>query len=194
MWTIVGLGNPGKEYEHTRHNIAWLVLRSSVNAFSLPSFHESKSHSAFISEGSINGKDVRIVLPTTFMNNSGGAVKKALAGTLAHLVVLHDDIDLPFGVVKVGVGRGAGGHNGVKSIIQSLGSMDFIRVRIGIGKKNIFGIMHRPKGDALSNFVLGELTTKEEKGLPDVEKKVCEALKLILERGVETAMQEVNSK
>jgi peptidyl-tRNA hydrolase, PTH1 family len=192
MWTIVGLGNPGKEYERTRHNIAWLVLRALVKEKNLPSLHESGSLSSHVSEGMLEGKEVRIMLPTTFMNHSGSAVKKGLTEGIETLVVAHDEVDLPYGVVKIGMDRGAGGHNGVKSVIQSMGSSAFARIRIGVGKKNIFGIMRRPKGDALSDFVLGELTKKEESGLEAITEKVGKALELILGKGVQAAMQEIN--
>jgi PTH1 family peptidyl-tRNA hydrolase len=192
MWTIVGLGNPGKEYENTRHNIAWLIMNAFIDDKNLPSPHDSSAFSSRVSEGGLFGEDVRIIFPTTFMNNSGTAVKKALTGGIETLIVVHDEIDLPFGTIRIGVGRGAGGHNGVKSIIQTLGSPEFIRIRVGVGKKNIFGILRRPKGDALSKFVLDELSKKEVLGLSDIEKKVERALELILTKGVQTAMNEVN--
>lgn len=193
MWTIVGLGNPGKEYERTRHNIAWIVLRDLINTKNLPSPHESSVLSSHVSEGTLGGQEIRIMLPTTFMNNSGSAVKKGLSGGLENLIVVHDEVDLPFGTVRVGVGRGAGGHNGVKSVIATFNSSEFIRIRIGVGKKNIFGIMRRPKGDALSDFVLGELTKKEENGLTDITEKVGRAIELTVGNGVAAAMQEINA-
>ncbi len=193
MWTIVGLGNPGKEYERTRHNIGWLVLSDIIQKKNLPSLHESGSLSSYVSEGTLEGVDVRIMLPTTFMNNSGSAVKKGLTDGVETLIVVHDEIDLPYGTIRIGNTRGAGGHNGVKSVIQTLGSSAFTRIRIGIGKKNIFGIMRRPNGDALSDFVLAELTKKEEAGLEEISEKVGKALELILAKGIPHAMQEINS-
>ncbi len=134
MELIVALGNPGKEYEHTRHNIAWSVLSELITTACLPSPHASSAFSGDVSVGNLHGKEVRILFPTTFMNNSGSAVKKALAcEPAASLIVVHDEIDLPFGTVRIAEDRGAGGHNGVKSIIESLGSQNFIRIRIGIG-------------------------------------------------------------
>lgn len=194
MELLVGLGNPGKEYEHTRHNVAWIVLRSLMAHASFPDPHNSSACSGEVSDGTLYGKEVRVLFPTTFMNNSGTAVKKTLGSeTSTHLVVVHDEIDLPFGTVRVVVSRGAGGHNGVKSIIEHLGSPDFVRIRIGIGKKNIFGIVRRPTGEQLSNFVLGEFGKSEAAQLPDIEQKVARALELIYTKGVQEAMGEVNA-
>ncbi len=194
MELLVGLGNPGKEYEHTRHNVAWIILRNFIAHAGLPTPHTSGVFSGEVSVGNIHGKEVRILFPTIFMNNSGAAVKKALeCDTPEHLIVVHDEVDLPFGTVRVVESRGAGGHNGVKSIIENIGSSDFVRIRIGTGKKNIFGMFRRPKGEQLSNFVLGEFSTKERELFPELEKKVVRALELIYSKGVSEAMTECNA-
>jgi PTH1 family peptidyl-tRNA hydrolase len=194
MELIVALGNPGKEYEHTRHNVAWIVLRALMNGAGLPEPHTSSAFSGEVSVGNLHGKEVRILFPTTFMNNSGSAVKKALeCEPLSSLIVIHDEVDLPLGTIRIAEGRGAGGHNGVKSIIESIGSKDFVRIRIGIARKNIFGMRVRPTGDKLSDFVLGEFGTKEKGVLEEVGKKVMRAIELIYSKDVKTAMNEVNS-
>ncbi len=195
MELLVGLGNPGKEYEHTRHNVAWIILRNFITHAGLPTPHTSGVFSGEVSVGNIHGKEVRILFPTVFMNNSGTSVKKALdCDTAEHLIVVHDEVDLPFGTIRIAESRGAGGHNGVKSVIESLGSPDFIRIRIGIARRNIFGIMRRPVGDKLSGFVLGELSSKEHEQLPEIQKKVARALELIYTKGVKEAMQELNGE
>ncbi|MDO8473987.1 MAG: aminoacyl-tRNA hydrolase [bacterium] len=142
MFLIVGLGNPGKEYDNTPHNMGFMALDEFAKANEFPPFKLSKKHSSLISEGILGLAKVVLVKPQTFMNNSGKAVKALLPklslGTpklslgRQELVVIHDDIDIPLGKVKVSKGSGSAGHKGVGSIIQSLGTKDFIRIRIGI--------------------------------------------------------------
>ena len=141
MMLIVGLGNPGKEYEKTRHNVGFMVLDEFQKEHDFPDFSPSKKHSSLVSEGILGSTKVLLAKPQTFMNNSGKAVqsllpkrglgfpKPRLGNTL---VVVHDDIDIPLGKVKVSKGSGSAGHKGVDSIIQSLGTKDFTRIRVGI--------------------------------------------------------------
>src|SRR5690606_4374873 len=137
MYYIVGLGNPGKEYEHTRHNVGFFLLEIFAQEAGLPSFHESNAQSGYVSQGVFEGEEVTLLMPTTFMNASGSAVAKLVpAGSSDKLVVVYDDIDLPVGELRVSFGRGDGGHNGVKSIIEKLGTKDFVRIRIGVGKRS----------------------------------------------------------
>lgn len=194
MITIVGLGNPGSEYCDTRHNVGWMMLSTFVEKQGLPSFIQSSRYAGLLSEGLFEGVQVGVLLPTTFMNHSGTSVAKYLkeTKTLETLIVVHDDIDLPLGDVRVSYDRGSGGHNGVQSIIDTLTTKRFARVRVGIAQKNFFGAVKRPKGDALSNFVLGEFTKAESALLPLVGTKVEDALRLIIACGVTHAMQEVN--
>lgn len=194
MVTIIGLGNPGNEYRDTRHNIGWLTLSAWGERHGLPSFAQSSRYTALISEGEINGTVVNIVLPTGYMNNSGVSVARHIKerGSSDNFIVVHDDIDLPFGVVRVSYDRGAGGHNGVQSIIDSCATKQFARVRVGIAQKSFFGVLQRPSGEALSAFVLGKFTKSEHAQLTEIHKKVDTALMLIIEKGVESAMQEVN--
>jgi len=196
MHTIVGLGNPGDEYVHTRHNVGWLVLEALVVKHSFPSLTRSSAYSGMLGEGVLYGTEVGILLPTTFMNNSGVAVKKYIGehGSLGTLVIVHDDIDLPFGEVRIGFDRGAGGHNGVKSIIDACGSKAFTRIRVGIAQKGFFGGVKRPKGEKLSNYVLGNFKSGELKQLPDIEERVARAIELIVTKGTESAMQDINGK
>ncbi len=195
MYTIVGLGNPGDEYKNTRHNVGWILLEEVIAKNALPSLTKSSAYSGLLSEGVFHGVEIGILFPTTFMNNSGTAVMKYLKehGTLETLVVVHDDIDLPFGDVRIGFDRGAGGHNGVRSIIDAGNSKAFIRIRVGIAQKGFFGGIKRPAGEKLSDFVLGNFKSGELKNLPEIGERVARALELILTKGVKDAMQEVNS-
>jgi PTH1 family peptidyl-tRNA hydrolase len=138
-----------------------------------------------------------LLLPETFMNRSGDTVKyltEKQGAAMADMIVVHDDIDLPFGEIKVVQGRGAGGNNGIKSIIQTTGSKDFARVRVGIAPRSFWtGEMKRPAGGGpLERFVLKPFSGSESKKLPDVYKKVQEAIELITAKGVEEAMNRCN--
>ncbi len=194
MFTIVGLGNPGAEYETTRHNVGWIVLEEIIKEHSLPSLTKSSAYSGLISEGMLYGKEIGILFPTTFMNNSGTAVSKYVKerGSLDTLIVVHDEIDLPFGDVRIAYDRGSGGHNGIKSITDALGSKQFVRIRIGIAQKSFFGGVKRPKGDRLADYVLANFKGAELKELHEIGKKVERALELTITRGREFAMGEIN--
>ena len=196
MFTIVGLGNPGEEYENTRHNVGWTVLNAIVERQSLPSFSKSSQYSGQLSEGLFAGIEVGVLLPTTFMNNSGTAVSKYIKdkSSVENLIAVHDDVDLPFGEVRISHDRGAGRHNGIKSIIDALNSKTFVRIRIGVAQKGFFGGIKRPTGEKLSNFVLGKFKGSELKKLDDVIERVGKALEIILTKGYRFAMQEVNGK
>lgn len=164
MFLIVGLGNPGKEYEKTRHNVGFMVLDEFTKTHEFPSFKLSKKHSSLVSEGKLSEAKVVLVKPQTFMNNSGKAVaslarlsfpKLSLAKELAgELVVIHDDIDISLGKTKVSKGSGSAGHKGVDSIIQSLGTKNFTRIRIGIQPKT-----GKPKN--VEDFVLKPFKNSE---------------------------------
>lgn len=135
VYLIVGLGNPGPEYERHRHNAGFMVAEEFRRRRNLPYFHER--FRGLVSEGEVEGKMVVLLLPMTFMNHSGRA-----AGEAAHyygvpverILVIHDDVELPFGEVRLKEGQGLGGHNGLRSLEQALGSRDFWRVRIGVGR------------------------------------------------------------
>ena len=195
MFYIVALGNPGDKYTNTRHNVGWLATDYFLQKNSLPSLVGSKALSGRMTEGVVGGKEVIVLFPDTFMNNSGSAVVKLVpVKEVESLVVIHDDIDLPLGEVKVGKGRGAGGHNGVNSIIKKLDSRDFVRVRIGVAPKSIWtGKTKRPAGGGpLECFVLKNFSGLEAKKLPDIFKRVNTALELVLTEGVEKAMNKIN--
>jgi PTH1 family peptidyl-tRNA hydrolase len=136
---LVGLGNPGSEYERTRHNVGFEVARTLIDRWQLPK--PRFRYSGLLSQGrtGVGGVDTRVavLLPRTFMNDAGqsvGPARGALKVPLDHVLVLHDEIDLPFGEVRVRLGGGLAGHNGLKSIKQGLGSADFARVRVGVGR------------------------------------------------------------
>ena len=173
MMLIVGLGNPGKEYENTPHNAGFMALDEFARVHGLPSFKLAKKHSSLISEGTLNSVKVLLAKPQTFMNNSGKAVqsllKLSLGKTKLSLVVVHDDIDIPLGKVKVSNGSGSAGHKGVDSIIQSLGTKDFARIRIGIQPAD-------SKPENIEEFVLQKFSKAE---LPLFQSAIQEAVSSI---------------
>lgn len=173
-YTIVGLGNPKQEYEHTRHNIGADLVDTLEDK--LPK----------------GGKVERL---NVYMNNSGGAVKKLVKSKKAaeSLVVVHDDLDLPLGKVKISFGSSAGGHRGVKSIQTALKTQDFIRVRVGISPSTPGGKTKKPDGEDVVDFVLGKFKPTEAEKLKKVKKVVGEALELIVTEGKEVAQTHVNA-
>jgi PTH1 family peptidyl-tRNA hydrolase len=190
MYYLVPLGNPGEKYETTRHNVGWLALDYCRAAWQLPGLSESRADSGRVTQGVVQDTEVKIVYPDTFMNNSGSAVVKVVPRSdITQLIVIHDDIDLPFGEIKLVQGRGGGGNNGVSSIIQKLGSKDFIRVRVGIAPKSFWtGKTKRPAGGGpLERFVLKSFGKAEQKELDFVYEKVKTAIEIIMSDGLEAA-------
>ncbi len=174
---VVGLGNPGRSYERTRHNVGYLVVEELARRHGGSWRRKKKAEAADVSVGP---KNVTLLKPTTFMNNSGSA----LAGRRAdNLILVHDDLDLEPGTVRVKVGGGAGGHNGLRSSIQNVGP-DFTRVRIGIGRP--------PEGARMTvtDFVLGRMDSTVKDALP----RAADAVEAVLEEGAEAAMNRFNVK
>lgn len=171
-WTIVGLGNPGAEYNGTRHNIGKELVEAAAE--SLP-------------------RGVRIVETNVYMNNSGAAIKKAV-GSAKGLVVVHDELDLPLGRIKISYGSSAGGHNGVKSIEKALKTQDYVRVRVGIAGATPSGKLKRPAPEKIGDFVLATFKPAEKDKLKKVKKLVQEALEMIVEEGYEKAQSIANSR
>lgn len=194
MYYIVGLGNPGSEYTDTRHNVAWLILDYIAETIHASDQIYRAALPGQICEGVLAQKAVTLFYPDTYMNHSGVAVKKLVKkNELAELLVLHDDIALPLGTIKVSSGRGDGGHNGVKSIIEQLGTKEFTRIRIGIGAVNPYtGLIKRPSGEALPKFVLGHFTKKELATLDSLKKSLREVIEVFVAKGAVAAMNQGN--
>jgi PTH1 family peptidyl-tRNA hydrolase len=194
MHYIVGLGNPGEKYQHTRHNVGWLVLDAWLTATGLPTVYERSQLSGRVTEGLLHNQEVTVLYPDTYMNNSGGAVAKLVPkDEVGQLVVVHDDVDLPFGAIKISVGGGSGGHNGLKSITKSLGTPEYVRLRIGIAPTSFWtGAPKRPAGAKLPAFVLQPFTRKEERQLKEVLATAGKALSAIVKDGPQAAMNQFN--
>ena len=174
-WTIVGLGNPDKEYEGTRHNVGKDFVEALAGK--LP-------------------KGAKVAALNVYMNNSGGPIKKLITSkkAAATLVVVHDELDLPLGKVKISFGSSAGGHNGVKSIEKALKTRDYVRVRIGVSPATPGGKLRRPDAEKIVAFVLGKFKPAEQEKLKKVKKIAGEALELIVTEGLDRAMTEINSR
>ena len=172
---VVGLGNPGRSYERTRHNAGYLVVEELARRHSGSWRSKKKAEAAPVGLGL---KNVTLLKPTTYMNNSGSA----LAGyRVEDLIVVHDDLDLPPGDVRVKIGGGAGGHNGLRSIINNFGN-DFVRVRIGIGRP--------PEGARITvtDYVLGRM----DSAVKDAVTTAADAVEAVVENGPEWAMNRFN--
>jgi PTH1 family peptidyl-tRNA hydrolase len=195
MFYIVGLGNHGEKYQDTRHNVGWAVCDYVRAKATLPDLAPDNSMSGRVTEGRVKGLEVRMLYPDTFMNNSGSAVAKFVPRSeVGNLIVIHDDIDLPLGEIKLGKGRGDGGNNGIKSIIDKLGTKDFIRIRVGIAPRSFWtGEVKRPKGGGpLERFVLKPFTRSEAPKLEEAKERAYGALEEILQNGLESAMNKFN--
>jgi PTH1 family peptidyl-tRNA hydrolase len=200
MYLIVGLGNPGKKYEKTRHNIGFRIIDEIAANFQFspaPTKGGGGVQSIFnakISKGEIANKEIVLAKPQTFMNNSGKAVKsliKNLKLEIRNLIIIHDDIDLPLGKIRIVKNRGSAGHKGVESIIRELKTKDFVRFRIGI---NQFAQNQKSKikNQKLDEFVLKKFSKGEEKIVKEVIKKTVEAIEFSLKEGLEKAMTKIN--
>jgi len=171
MRLIVGLGNPGKEYEKTRHNAGFMVAEKIISDAQLKTGKSPKTFSE-IAKGKINGSDAVVAMPQTFMNESGRAVR-ALADFFkiqpGDIILVHDDKDIPLGEIKIQKNRGAAGHNGVQSVIDSLGTKNFTRIRVGIAAENL-------PGYDTADFVLGKFTKEETNLIKDATDKAAQEI------------------
>jgi len=194
-FVIAGLGNPGAEYIHTRHNAGRLAVEAFDNAQEFGGFVSDSKTKSDISKGKIGKHSVTLMLPNTFMNKSGTAVKGLVASVKAaeNLVVVYDDIDLPFGSIKLSFSRGSGGHKGVESIIKAVKTKDFVRVRIGVAPTTPSGKIKKPQGEKkVHDFLLGEFKKKEEDAFKKIFKTTSAALEAIMTDGRIKAMNTFN--
>lgn len=192
---IVGLGNPGDEYTHTRHNAGRLAVEAFEHAHEWGGFTADKKTKSDKAKGAVGKHDVVLLLPNTFMNKSGSAVASVVTNAKAaeRTIVVYDDIDLPFGTVRVAFGRGSGGHKGVESIIKALKTKDFVRVRIGVAPTTPAGKIKKPQGEQkVYDFLLGDFSKKEMDALGGIFKTSTEALTRIIADGRVAAMNMVN--
>ena len=184
---IVGLGNPGKEYLFSRHNVGFMVVDRLADDLGIRIARSQ--FDALTGDGSISGRRIMLAKPQTYMNLSGRAVSGLLNFyklEMDNLIVIHDDLDLPFETVRIKKGGGHGGNKGVMSIINQLGSPDFVRVRMGIGKP--------ARKEMTDDHVLGRFNPEEMKALPDILVRAADAVEAILKAGLAAAMNEFNQR
>lgn len=187
MKIIIGLGNPGRKYERTRHNAGFMAIDELAK--NLRTEITQEKHHAFIGRARIDGVETCLAKPQTFMNESGrsvAAILRSVYGTAADLVVFHDELDLPLGSLRVKIGGGHGGHNGLRSIIEHLGSPDFVRIRIGIGRP-------APGADA-ADYVLSPFAPQEQETVSSVVARSVDVVRAILQQGPTGAMNMFNQK
>jgi len=181
---IVGLGNPGREYERTRHNVGYMAVDILAKRHHI--FVKARRNKARIGEGVIAGERVILAKPLTFMNLSGEAVSGLIRRyrlNLEDVIVITDDVNLPVGRLRIRASGSAGGHKGLKSIIHSLGSEDFARVRIGIGAPD----------RGMVDYVLSKFTREERPIIKQAVNRAADAVEAILTSGIEQAMNEFNA-
>jgi len=192
MKLVVGLGNPGKNYAHNRHNIGFMCLNYFARLHSIQ--FDKRQCQARIGIREVAGDKLLLAKPRTYVNFSGKAV-----GPLVHkhciplndLLVICDDLDLPLDKIRLRQSGGSGGHKGIRSIISTLGSEDFPRIRVGIGRPEVGGLPSTDE-DVIVNYVLGNFTPREEEVVKSTITRVADAIDCFLTQGMEVAMSKFN--
>jgi peptidyl-tRNA hydrolase, PTH1 family len=187
MWVIVGLGNPGEDYARTRHNVGFQCVNELARRHGLA--FDKKIAKARVAEGHVGGQRVALAKPFTFMNAIGSAVVGLCqwykVAPEHNLLVIYDDLDLPFGVLRLRERGSSGTHNGMKSVVAQLGGQAFPRIRFGIGQG--------PPGRDAAKYVLGRFTREEEAALPDMIARAADAADTVIRDGFTTAMNRYNA-
>ncbi|MFC1968017.1 aminoacyl-tRNA hydrolase [Chloroflexota bacterium] len=194
MKLIVGLGNPGKAYANNRHNVGFRCLNHLAKRHALP--FDKRQFRARVATGEIAGSKVMLAKPQTYMNLSGqavGSLMRKLNLPLHDLVVIHDDLDLPLGRTRLRPGGGSGGHKGVESIISSLASRDFPRIRVGIGRPDEAEVMHGSDEEDVVSYVLSDFTPKEKQVIEGAIAQVAEFIRCLVTEGIDSAMNRFNA-
>jgi len=188
MYLIVGLGNPGREYEHTRHNIGFDVVEKLAGQEQIPVLE--KKHRAILGKGVVAGQKCILARPQTFMNLSGECVRELVdyykLDAASELMVISDDISLDVGQIRIRKKGSAGGHNGLKNIIANLGSDTFLRVKMGVGEK--------PEGWDLVDYVLGHFPPAQRERMEEAAERATDAIRMIIAQGADAAMNQYNTR
>lgn len=186
MYIIAGLGNPGKQYAQTRHNVGFDTIDILADKYNISV--DTKKHKALCGKGMIEGQKVVLAKPQTFMNLSGESVRELVdfykIDPEEELIVIYDDISLEPGKIRIRKKGSAGGHNGIKNIIAQLGTQNFQRIKVGVGEK--------PKGWDLADYVLGHFSQEDRGLVDDALKRVAGAVELMVQGEVDQAMNQFN--
>lgn len=194
---VVGLGNPGDKYVGTRHNVGFMLLDQLVDAWSAPTFNKSSQANALTTEAVIDGGKVLLTKPQTFMNKSGEAVA-ALANYFRipaeQILVAYDDVDLGLGTVRLSEDRGSGGHRGLQSVVDRLGTRSFARLRIGISPTDDDGNVDKQTvpGKGINPFVMSQFASEEQAVLEQMWPDLVAGTKCWIQKGSKEAMNQVN--
>ncbi len=188
MWLVVGLGNPGKQYQMTRHNIGFLTVDYWIKSLAGHDPNYRDEHKALTQKIKLEGEDILVAKPQTFMNRSGESVQALMAFYKIQkekILVIHDDIDQAFGALRFHKNRGHGGQNGVRSITELLGSKDFSRLKMGVGRPD------HPDFD-IGDYVLSAFAKEESAQLPKVFEKACDGIECFIFKGLDQASTDFN--
>jgi len=192
MKLIVGLGNPGRGYANNRHNVGFVCLNHFARTQGIR--FDKKQGKARIGSGEVAGSKIVLAKPQTYVNLSGQSVSRLIKRfniNLNDLIVIHDDLDLPLGKIRISHGSSSGGHKGVDSIISCLGSQDFTRLRVGIGRPTTEGFAEISEADIIA-YVLSNFTPDEKQVIVQVTPRVSEAILCLLSQGLAVAMNRYN--
>ncbi|MFC2040125.1 aminoacyl-tRNA hydrolase [Chloroflexota bacterium] len=193
MKLIVGLGNPGSEYAGNRHNVGFMVIKNLARRHRIQL--SERRALARLGMGMVENEKIILARPGTYVNNSGESVAKLCnlyRVSFENVIIIHDDLDLPLGTIRLKMGGGPGGHNGIKSIIRLLGKREFCRVRIGIGRLEYFGTDRSGKESAVIDHVLSNFTDEERKIIVGIIPMAADAVATLVIEGLEQAMQIYN--
>lgn len=211
MYIIVGLGNPGEEYKNTRHNVGRMIVESfaknaqkiaekcdtkkAAKQTGFEDFSFNKKYNAQCATGEINGEKVLLLLPDTFMNKSGKVLETLITSVkkAEKLIVVHDDLDLSIGRMKILFNRGSGGHKGLESIVRTIKTEAFTRLKVGICPTTPTGKPKKPTGDKLLDFIVGPFKPAEMDEIKDMIKQASESLYVLVNEGREKAMTSFNN-
>ena len=193
MKLIVGLGNPGRSYTHNRHNIGFMCISHFARAQGIQ--FDKKTGQARVGMGEIAGDKLVLARPQTYMNLSGQAVSRLVKRfkiAMNDLLIIHDDLDLPLGKIRIRPGGSAGGHKGIESIIACIGSRDFYRIKVGIGRPGVFEGSARDKEAEVIDYVLSDFAAGEKETVTKIIAEVAEAITCLLTEGLTPAMNKYN--